>query len=48
MSDENPKDEGNNNEDDDDKKKKEDVTAKLIYSYPLGPKFGKRTRQKKT
>jgi hypothetical protein len=30
-------------EDDDDKK---DPTAKLVYSYPLGPKFKKGTRRK--
>ena len=45
MSEEDPKDE-ENNEDDDDTKEKEKGTAKLIYSYPLGPKFKKGTRRK--
>lgn len=35
-----------NEEDDDDKKAKKDPTAKLIYSYPLGPKFKKGTGRK--
>jgi len=45
MSDENHKDqEGNNEDDDDTPKKKRESSAKLIYSYPLGPKFKKGTR----
>jgi hypothetical protein len=46
MSDEDPKDE-ENNENDDDTKEKKDITAKLIYSYPFGPKFKKGTGRKK-
>ncbi|MFX0126044.1 MAG: hypothetical protein ACFFAE_20655 [Candidatus Hodarchaeota archaeon] len=42
MSDEEPKDE----EDTEDEDEKKDSTAKLIYSYPLGPKFKKGTRRK--
>ncbi|MFX1517985.1 MAG: hypothetical protein ACFFC6_16915 [Promethearchaeota archaeon] len=45
MSKEDPKDE-EDNEDDDETKEKKDSLAKLIYSYPLGPKFKKRTRRK--
>jgi hypothetical protein len=46
MSTEDPKDEQDNEENDDDKKGKKDPTAKLIYSYPLGPKFKKGTGRK--
>ena len=42
LSDEVIKDE-EDNEDDDEKK---DTTAKLMYSYPLGPKLKKGTRRK--
>ena len=45
MSNEDPKAE-EDNEDDDETKEKKDSPAKLIYSYPLGPKFKKRTRRK--
>lgn len=42
LSDEVPKDE----EDTEDEDKKKESTAKLLYSYPLGPKFKKGTRRK--
>jgi hypothetical protein len=44
LSDEVKKDE-EDNEDEDEKK---EPTAKLMYSYPFGPKLKKGTRRKKT
>lgn len=47
MSNEVPKDE-DNEENDKNKKLKKDSTTKLLYSYPLSPKFKKGPGWKKT
>ncbi len=47
MSNEVPKDE-DNEENDKNKKLKKDSTTKLLYSYPLNPKFNKGPIRKKT
>ncbi|MHA2227064.1 MAG: hypothetical protein ACXAC8_17750 [Candidatus Hodarchaeales archaeon] len=36
-----------NEEDDEEKKSKKDPTNKLLYSYPIGPKWKKGTKRKK-
>jgi hypothetical protein len=45
MSEEAPEEQDEEENDNDDKKKKDSI-AKLLYSYPLGPKFKKGTGRK--